>query len=70
MLTYQAFYQHELLKLISQEIENIKENVISGFGIEEFSDYRYHIGRIQGLRRALELCEEAEQTVNRTETRG
>lgn len=64
--TYQAYYQYELKKLLNAEIERIKETLVSSYQIEgfDFSGYRHQVGRIEGLRMALELCDDAEAIVN------
>lgn len=62
--TYSAFYQHELSKLILEEVERRKEQLVTASATFDFSDYRHHVGIIEGLRTALELCEEAERVVN------
>lgn len=64
--TYQAYYQYELKKLINESIERIKESLISSYQIEgfDFSSYRHQVGRVEGLRLALELCEDADAIVN------
>jgi len=62
--TYSAFYQHELSKLILEEVERRKEQLVTASATFDFSDYRHHVGIIEGLRTAIELCEEAERVVN------
>jgi hypothetical protein len=64
--TYQAYYQYELKKLLNAEIERIKETLVSSYQIEgfDFSGYRHQVGRVEGLRMALELCDDAEAIVN------
>jgi hypothetical protein len=64
--TYQAYYQYELKKLINENIERVKESLVSSYQIEgfDFSSYRHQVGRVEGLRMALELCEDAEAIVN------
>ena len=64
--TYQAYYQYELKKLINENIERLKEALLTSYHIEgfDFSGYRHQVGRIEGLRTALELCEEADAIVN------
>jgi len=61
MQTQYAFYQSELQKLIGTEIERRKENLVgahraSGF---DLSEYKHQVGIIDGLRMALELCDDA-----------
>ena len=64
--TYQAYYQYELKKLINENIERLKEGLVSSYQIEgfDFSGYRHQVGRVEGLRMALELCEETDAIVN------
>ena len=63
--TYQAYYQYELKKLIHENIERLKEGLVSSYQIEgfDFSGYRHQVGRVEGLRLALQLCEDAEAIV-------
>lgn len=67
MLTYQAFYQHELRKLMLSEIDRLKENLSSGVSTPDFSAYRHQVGVIDGLKMALELMSEAESIANGAE---
>ena len=62
-LTYAAFYEHELKKLIEIEIENMKQNMSYGT-VSSFEDYRHACGKIAGLRVAIELMAEAEKICN------
>lgn len=64
MLTYQAFYQTELKKLINAKIIDLQEMISLGAGTPDFPTYKQQIGKIEGLRIALELCEEAEAITN------
>lgn len=63
--TYQTHYQYELKREIEQEIQRLTDIVTADTSvIVDFDTYRYHIGQIRGLRRALELCDEAEAVIN------
>jgi hypothetical protein len=64
--TYQAYYQYELKKLIDNHIERIKESLTSSYQVEgfDFASYKHIVGRIEGLRLALEMCDEAESIIN------
>jgi hypothetical protein len=64
MQTYSAFYQHELMKLIAEEVERRKEQLITASSTFDFPAYRHHVGIIEGLRTALELCGDAERIAN------
>jgi hypothetical protein len=67
-LTSQAYYKHELKKLLNTEIERLRAIVTdSPSPIDDFYQYRHHIGLIEGLRRALELCDETESIINGAE---
>lgn len=69
MLTYQAFFQHELLKLIDQEVERLKESLVHGHSALDYPSYKHHVGMIQGLLKAKELCDDAESIANGAEQR-
>ena len=63
--TYQTYYQYELGKLLREEIDRITTQITSEYElVSDYASYRYHIGLIKGLRRALELCDDAEAVVN------
>jgi hypothetical protein len=64
VLTYSSFYQHELQKLILEEVERRKELIVTASATFDFPTYRHHVGVIEGLRRAFELCDEAERIAN------
>ncbi len=64
MQTYSTFYQHELTKLIVAEVERRKDQLVTASATFDFPAYRHHVGIIEGLRIALELCDEAERIAN------
>jgi hypothetical protein len=70
MLTYNAHYQYELKTLIQSEIERLKDTMITAHITFDFPAYKHHVGVIEGLRKALDLMEEAESKVNGADTRG
>ena len=65
-LTYQAHYQYELKKLISEDIERRKDALVTSAHIQgfDFAAYRHQVGLIEGLKQALELCDEVESIIN------
>lgn len=63
-VTHASFYQHELAKLIEAEIEILKQNLSSGSS-QSFEEYKYQVGRIAGLRAAIDLMSDAEKICNR-----
>jgi hypothetical protein len=64
MQTINDLFERELRKLLLAEIERIQQ-LISGNGISDFSQYRYYVGAIQGLNFALEQCDEARSIVEK-----
>lgn len=66
MLSYNTALLYEMKKQISEEIEILKENLVGAYHIDgfDFSAYKHQVGRIEGLRRAIELCDEAEFVLN------
>ena len=65
MLTYNNQFQIELIKLLETEIARISEIVMNGAGVTDFADYKHQTGKINGLRMAMELCEEAQTILNK-----
>ena len=51
---------------MSQAIDELTANLVTAYRIEgfDYSSYRHHVGKIEGLRAALELCDEAQSVVN------
>lgn len=65
MLTVNNQFEHELRKLISTEIDRIKDILADGAGVPDFTTYRDYVGQIAGLRRvAHSYCEEVETKMN------
>lgn len=58
--TTQQAYERELKLLIEMEIERLMESISNGH-LENFSAYRYEVGKIAGLRLAQEYLLEAER---------
>jgi hypothetical protein len=65
MLTHQAFFQHELEKLIHTEIQIMKDNLVTAHMTFDYPTIKHHIGIIVGLQKALELCDVAESIANK-----
>lgn len=66
MLSYNTALLYEMKKQIMEEVELLKENLVNAYYIEgfDFSGYKHQVGRIEGLRRAIELLDEAESVLN------
>ena len=65
MLTRNVLFRAELEKLIEQEVERLMENVVVGHATIDFPAYKHQVGVIDGLRIAMELCEQAQTIVDR-----
>lgn len=70
MLTFHALYLDQYKKLISEEIERLIESLLNNGAITDFQTYKHHVGVIAGLKRALELSEEADAIANGREEQG
>jgi hypothetical protein len=57
MFNYNNLFEKELRKLITEEIERLKDNVSNGLSVVDYSDYKHQVGKIAGLRTVLELCD-------------
>lgn len=64
MLTFHAKYLHHYKELIEEELQRIMEIVTSNHSITDFSAYKYQVGILDGLKKALELAEEADAIAN------
>lgn len=59
MQTISTRFEHELRKLVQSQIDHLKENLSTGQAAADYAAYQNIIGRIQGLRDTLDLCDEA-----------
>lgn len=57
MQTISNLFEHEMRKLLAEQLEEFREGIASG-GAQSFDDYRFQAGRIAGLRWAIDLCEQ------------
>ena len=65
MLTHNSQFEKELKQLISQTIDEKKDLLANGLSTVDFATYKHQVGIIQGLRIALEMCDEAALAVER-----
>jgi hypothetical protein len=70
MLTFHAVYLNEYKKLLSEEIQRLMEIVLTNHAIVDFPAYKHQIGVIEGLKKALELSEEADAIANGRDEQG
>jgi len=64
MLTYNTLFEHELKKIILAEIERVTDILANGSAID-YAEYKQQVGRIQGLRAALDYCDEASSIISK-----
>lgn len=55
---YQARLANEAKKLMQQSVTDLS-NVIAAGALSSFDEYKYHTGRIAGLRDAIDFIDEA-----------
>lgn len=64
-LTYQAHFEHLLVKLINEEIRERTDRLVTAHAAFDFPGYKHHVGVIEGLKRSLELIEETETAIEK-----
>lgn len=64
MLTKHVYLKKKIEFLIYEQIDTLKENLSLG-SPSDFEAYMRIVGKIEGLRSALDLCEEAEKLMER-----
>jgi len=60
-IVFGQLFAEEVKKLILAKAEAFAEEIIRVPGAHSFEEYKERLGRIQGLRTALECFDEAEQ---------
>jgi len=70
MLTFHALYVDQYQKLIEEEISRLLEVILSNNAIHDFSSYKYRLGVIDGLKKALEISQEADAIANGRDQQG
>ena len=63
-MNYNNLFEIELSKLIEARIANLTENVTHPHAVVDYSDYKYQVGRIAGLREFQDLREEANKIIS------
>jgi|APFre7841882654_1041346.scaffolds.fasta_scaffold20319_5 hypothetical protein len=65
MLSQQSVYQAEIKKILQERINTAIETITNRFAVIDHSTYSYHVGIIEGLKTAIEVCDEAESECKR-----
>jgi len=63
-LTYTAAAIQQHAKLIEDNISELKDNLANRGAVPDYQTYAFLAGKIEGLRLALELCDEAVRRLN------
>jgi len=65
VLTHNAQFERELKQLINRTLAEKIDILANGLAVVDLAAYKHHVGVIQGLRLALEMCDEATLAVER-----
>lgn len=63
-MNYNNLFEIELSKLVEARIANLTENVTNPHAVVDYSDYKYQVGRIAGLREFQDLREEVNKIIS------
>lgn len=64
-MNYNTLFENELQQLISEEIARLTDNMANGLSINDIGQYKHEVGRILGLRAALDMCEEVNSILSK-----
>jgi hypothetical protein len=63
-MNYNNLFEEELRKLVEARIATLTENVTNAHAVVDYSDYKYQVGRIAGLREFQDLREETNKIIS------
>ena len=63
MQTYGSRFEQVLIGLLDEEIDRVKENI--SHGAFDLPEYKTWTGHIAGLRKAIDLCADATEIINK-----
>jgi hypothetical protein len=64
-MNYNTLFENELRQLISEEIARVSDNMANGLSINDIAQYKHEVGRLNGLRAALNMCEEVNSILSK-----
>ena len=67
MLTTRTVFAQELRRLLTQAIENQKNDLAFGAAVTTLEQYRERVGLVRGLAMARDFCDEAEEAADARE---
>lgn len=62
--TTSNLFESELRKILAEEIADLTANLAGGTSAKSYDEYQHEVGRIRGLKTALEACDEAATIVS------
>jgi hypothetical protein len=66
MLTVNTQFEHELKKLIEDEIDRIKDILGVGMAVKDYAEYRFHVGQIEALNKvSSSYCDEVTTIISK-----
>jgi len=68
MQTYQSRFEIELRKLVNNKVNEYKEQLAAGLGVNDYASYRQIVGAITGLDMISDLCDEANEICRKRES--
>lgn len=63
-MNYNNLFEFELMKLVEARIALLTENITNAAAVVDYSDYKYQVGRIAGLREFEDLREEVNKIIS------
>lgn len=63
-MNYNNLFELELMKLIGERIATLTENITNAHAVVDYSDYKYQVGKIAGLREFEDLREEVNKIIS------
>lgn len=64
MLNYNILFEIELKKIVTEEIGRIVDLLSSGISVVDYAEYKQQVGKIQGLKAALDYCDEVKTIIS------
>ncbi len=66
MQTVNTQFEHELKKIIADEIERIRDILSAGMAVKDYAEYRFYVGQIEALNRvAVSYCGEVTTIISK-----
>lgn len=63
-MNYNNLFEFELMKLVESRIAMLTENITNAAAVVDYSDYKYQVGKIAGLREFEDLREEVNKIIS------